>query len=102
MKHLKHISAELPVTFFKEKDQFVAFSPALDLSTCGKTFQEARERFAEAANLFLEETVKMGTLEEVLLSCGWVKVPRPQPHWVPPQVIAQVQEEVRIPVAQHS
>jgi predicted RNase H-like HicB family nuclease len=66
MKHLKHITASLSVTFFKERDQFVAFSPALDLSTCGKTFQEARERFAEAADLFIEETVKMGTSEEVL------------------------------------
>lgn len=102
MKHLKAITASLSVTFFKEREQIVAFSPALDLSTCGNTFQEARERFAEAADLFIEESVKMGTLEQVLLSCGWVKEPRPQPHWIPPQIIGNVQEEVRIPIAQHA
>lgn len=100
MKPNKSITAELPVTIFKEKDQFVAYSPALDLSTSGKTCEQARQRFAEAVDLFLVEAVNMGTLAEVLQSCGWELVREPRPHWVPPHVVAQVQEEVHIPVAQ--
>ncbi len=61
----------LSVTFLKEGDQFVAYAPALDLSTCGKTLEEARRRFGEAAVLFVDELHRKGTLNEVLFGLGW-------------------------------
>lgn len=57
----------LPVTFLKEKDRFVAYTPALDLSTSGETLEEARKRFVEAAMLFFEEITKRGTFDEALM-----------------------------------
>ncbi|MDI6641967.1 MAG: hypothetical protein QME68_06635, partial [Elusimicrobiota bacterium] len=66
MKPYKLIKAELPVVIFKERKKFVAYTPALDLSTCGNTFEQARKRFVEAVEIFLEETLKMGTLDSVL------------------------------------
>ncbi len=62
--------ASLPVTFLREKGQFVAYTPALDLSTSGDTLDEAHKRFAEAARIFLEECQAMGTLDEVRSALG--------------------------------
>lgn len=87
--------AVLPVTFLREDGQFVAYSPALDLSTCGDSFERAQERFAEVAQLFFEEAHKMGTLEDVLLDLGWTKKDR---QLTPPVVVAQESQMVSIPM----
>lgn len=63
------ISGTIPLCFMKEKKSFIAFSPALDLSTCGRTFEEAKKNFAEALEIFIEECLKMGTLGKVLGLC---------------------------------
>jgi len=71
----------------KEKGSFVAFSPALDLSTCGKTFEEAKKNFSEALDIFFEECIEMGTLHEVLESYGWEKSGKN--GWKPPAYIGE-------------
>ena len=85
MKKLS-FKASLAVTFLREGDGFVAYSPALDLSTCGNTFEQAKKRFAEAAEIFIEECHKMGTLGSVLEDLGWKKSKN---SWKPPVVVAQ-------------
>lgn len=95
---LKKIITEVPVTIFKEGNKYIAYTPALDISTFGNTFEQARSRFIELVQSFLEETLEMGTLDEVLQECGWQKVEKPQKHWIPPHIIAQVQEEIKVPV----
>jgi len=86
----------LPVSFIRESDQFVAYTPALDLSTSGATLEDAKKNFTEAVELFFEETVAMGTLEDVLLDLGWEK----QEHtFIPPIVISQGMESVSVPFA---
>ena len=95
-KPQKFFEANLPVVFFKEDKKFVAYSPALDLSTCGDSFEHAQKRFDEAARLFLEELIKMGTLDEVLQECGWQKVSRPVPTWVPPAFVGKTQEHINV------
>jgi predicted RNase H-like HicB family nuclease len=99
MKFHRIIKAELPVIIFKEGKKFVAYSPALDLSTCASTFEQARKRFAEAVDIFFQEILEMGTLEDVLKECGWQKISKPREQWIPPHIIAQVQQEIKIPVA---
>lgn len=95
MKHkLADIKYTIPVTFFKEKSAFVAYSPVLDLSTSGKTFEQAQSRFAEAADIFFEETIEHGTLDEVLASLGWTKVKQ---QWMPPIEVAHGLQAVCIP-----
>lgn len=64
-------AVNLPVSFLREADQFVAYTPALDLSTSGNTLEEVKKNFAEAVDIFFKEIISMGTLEEVLLDLGW-------------------------------
>jgi hypothetical protein len=79
------IEASLPVSIIKEGKKFIAYTPALDLSTSGKNQKEARERFVEAVQIFVEELVEMGTLDQVLSNMGWKKF---QKQWQPPLVVS--------------
>jgi len=90
------IKAKLGIIFFKEGKKFIAYSPAIDLSTYGNTFDQAKKRFAEAADIFFKETIKLGTIEDVLKECGWKKVSRPRIHWVPPTIIGQSEKEITV------
>lgn len=83
----------LSVTFLKEGDQFVAYSPALDLSTCGETLEEARHRFAEAAALFIQELHRKGVTKKVLSDLGWQEK---NSSFTPPLVVGQ--ENYAIPL----
>ena len=76
----------------REKDSFIAFTPALDLSTCGRTLEEAKKNFAEALVIFFEECLRMGTLNDVLESCGWVKSRKN--GWEPPAYIGEDRVEI--------
>jgi hypothetical protein len=100
MKKLKigdeDIKTTIPVICFTEGKKVVAYSPALDLSSCGDDEEQARKRFAEAAEIFLDEIVEMGTVDEVLSECGWTKSPDEQ-SWVPPVFKSCSNESVLIP-----
>lgn len=85
---------QLPVSFLREGKRFIAYTPALDLSTSGKTFQKAKKHFEEATELFFEELERMGTLEETLTNLGWRRLER---QWTPPLLVAQEQSRVRVP-----
>lgn len=80
---VKITNGKIPVIFFKEDGKVVAYSPALDLSTCGDTEVQAQERFVEAVKIFLSEITRMGTVENVLTECGWKKI-TPERSWSPP------------------
>ena len=47
---------------------------------------------------YFEETIKMGTIEDVLKDCGWRKSSRPQKRWIPPAIIGQSEQEVTVSV----
>lgn len=90
---------KVPVNFYNEDNKFIAYCPALDISTCGDSFKEAKKRFEELLAIFFDEVAKMDTLEDVLLECGWQKVSRLRPRWKPPirTFITQLQEEIELP-----
>jgi hypothetical protein len=90
----KVMFVKLPVSILKEGERFVVYSPALDLSTSGKTYSEAKKRFAEIVDIFFEEIGKKGNTEIVLEELGWKKV---QTQWQPPIVISQESELFRVP-----
>jgi len=92
------IQVKLPVSFLKEGNSFIAYTPVLDLSTVGKNFDEAQKRFSEAVQIFLEELSKAGTLDEVLTELGWQKINN---TFSPPVVIAHHTEEFSIPAFAH-
>ncbi len=88
------IEFSLSVTVIKEGDTFVAYSPALDLSTVGDTFDEAKKRFGEAVQIFFEEITEKGTVEEALTELGWQKNKN---EFVPPMVVGQATESFSVP-----
>ncbi len=94
---MKNVSIQftLPVSILKEAGSFVAYTPALDLSTAGKTFEEAQKNFVEAVNIFFGELVEMGTVDEVLSGLGWQKQNN---TFVPPTVVANQTESFSIPL----
>ncbi len=89
----------IPVLFFKEGETFISYSPAIDLSTCGETFEDAKQNFQEALHVFFDECVNRGTLDAALESYGWKKVGKDRPHWEPPLLIGQDSVSVSVPAA---
>ena len=61
----------LPLLMWKEEGQFVAFTPALDLSSCGDSEKQALSNFREAVELFVETALERNVLKEILESLGW-------------------------------
>ena len=86
---------KFPVSILREGKKYVAYTPALDLSTSGKNYEEVKRRFSEIVNIFFEELLKKGTLEEVLRDLGWTRL---QTKWVPPLVISQESQTIQVPV----
>jgi len=92
-----YMKSEIPVLFFEEGDKIVAYSPALDISTCGNTEEQARKRFAETTSIFFRELVDMGTLDDVLTECGWRKTSSTG-GWSPPVYRRIREESIKIPI----
>lgn len=90
------ISFNIPVQIIKEKEGFIAYTPALELCSQGDTYKEAQKMLEESVSIFFEEIIEKGTLEEVLQSCGWEKVKK---EWKPPErvVISDKKESFTIP-----
>ena len=89
------LEVKLPVSILREDKKYVAYTPALDLSTSGNDYEEVKKRFNEIVNIFFEELIKRGTLENVLKNLGWKRF---QTKWNPPVVISQESQSVKVPV----
>ncbi len=85
----------LPVIITKQSKRFVAYTPALDIATSGKTQKEVKKRFTELANIFLEEIFEAGTAREVLSELGWRKEKK---SWIPPKIISASSVGLSLPV----
>jgi hypothetical protein len=90
-----NIKANIPVILLEEEGKYIAYSPAIDLSSCGDTEEQARKRFIEAASIFFDEIINMGTVNDVLTECGWHKTPH-QNTWLPPKYKSCTEELVPI------
>jgi len=89
----KIIEGMIPVIFLKERNSFVAYSPVVDLTSCGVSLESAKKNFEEALEIFFEECVEMETLDKVLESLGWEKNRRNQ--WIPPVPVHE--ESIKLP-----
>lgn len=56
---------------FREGDAYVAYVPALDISSCGDTDEEARRNIRDAVRGFLAASADLGTLGEILEEAGY-------------------------------
>jgi len=80
------IPIEFDMIVLKEKKTFVAYSPELDVSSCGDTVEEAKASLKTAVRLFIEEAERMGTLEDILTEAGYQK--HAANKWTAPRMVA--------------
>ncbi|MBI5603092.1 MAG: type II toxin-antitoxin system HicB family antitoxin [Deltaproteobacteria bacterium] len=80
------IPIEYDIIVFKEENTYVAYCPELDISSCGRDVQHAKEMLKTAVRLFVEEAEKMGTLEDILDESRYKK--DPVGRWIPPKLVA--------------
>jgi predicted RNase H-like HicB family nuclease len=77
------LKVSVPVFLIEEDAQWVAWCPALEVSSYGDTEEEAKQAFEDAVEIFIEETAQRGTLEKELLRMGWTLA---SADYYPPQV----------------
>lgn len=65
---------------------FIAYTPELDVSSCGSTEEKARKNLHEAVEIVLEEAQRKGKLSELLEELGFQKK---KGHLIPPRVISE-------------
>lgn len=80
------ITAAVEIAVFMEDRIWVAYCPALEVSSYGDTKEEAQKALEEAMEIFFEETIERGTLEKVLLQLGWQLRQKPRALYLPPQI----------------
>ena len=68
-----NIFVDLEVFVYRDDDYFISYSPALDLSSFGKTKDEAEKLFYSALDLFMEDIIARDVLADVLSTLGWVR-----------------------------
>lgn len=73
------------VHIFREGDMCVAHVPELDVSSCGKTIDEARRNIQDAVKGFLDTAEETGTLNDVLEESGYRFE---QGRWHAPEFVA--------------
>jgi predicted RNase H-like HicB family nuclease len=74
----------------KEDGWHVAYCPPLDITTQGRTEEEAKKNLVEASELFVVSCFERGTFEQALRELGW--------HVVAGRAVPHADEPVRQPV----
>lgn len=95
-KIVRQVAVNLPMQIFKEGNEFIAYCPALDISTSASSLKEVQKMFSELVHIFIDEIIAMGTFDKVLTQCGWKKVAK---KWEPPRTefITESQQEFTVP-----
>ena len=84
------------VQVWRENGTCVAYAPELDISSCGDSVRQAETRLREAVALFLEESLRMGTLQEILSETGFKKEGR---TYRPRRLLVRQKVRLAIPIA---
>jgi predicted RNase H-like HicB family nuclease len=87
MKQEVHRVSDFSFTahIFREGAMYVAYVPALDVSSCGATDEEARRNIRDAVRGFLAASADLGTLDEILQEAGYE---REGEQWRAPEFVA--------------
>jgi predicted RNase H-like HicB family nuclease len=80
-----HARFSFTVHIFKEGGTYVAYVPALDVSSCGATDEEARRNIRDAVSGFLAASADQGTLDEILEEAGYE---REGEEWHAPEFVS--------------
>jgi len=71
MRALLKFELEVPVEVHKGSTAFIARCPIFDVSSQGKSPEEAKKNLVDALFLFVTTCFEMGTLDEVMKECGF-------------------------------
>lgn len=86
---------KLQLDIIKEGKSYIAYSPALDLATHGKSVADAKKSFEEAADLFFETIIENNTVSETLSSLGWQKKGK---ELLPPLIVSRDTRSFSVPL----
>lgn len=75
----------LSLVEFKEDNNIIIYSPALDLNGYGKTEEEAIKSFTVTLSEFVKYTSNKKTIDQVLISLGWKKRKAKDTFFIPPK-----------------
>lgn len=67
------MALQLTVEIFREKDTYMAYVPEIDVSSGGRSPDEARKNIRDAVEGFLEAARAAGTLDEILEESGFAR-----------------------------
>lgn len=67
------LNLSLEGELFREGDNWISYCKGLDLSTGGRTEEEALKNTRDAITLFFRSCLSRGTLEQALTELGWEK-----------------------------
>lgn len=81
------------IQIWQEGKMYVSYIPDFDVSSCGKSTEEARKNIQEAVELFLEAAKKMGTLNQILKEANFEKH---NGSWEGPQFIAIEKRQIAL------
>lgn len=93
-KDRNSLNVKVQVALFQEDGIWVAYCPALEVSSYGDDKNEAKGAFEEAMQIFISETERKGTLEKYLLKLGWQLQQKPKPLYTQPHL--SIQENKRL------
>lgn len=65
------VRANIVLIYFKEEDNFIIYSPHLEVTGYGKSEKEALESFNISLKMFFDYTINKNTLYDELISLGW-------------------------------
>lgn len=69
-----NVKANIVLFIFTEEDNFIVYSPHLEVTGYGKSEEEAMQSFNHCLGVFLDYTVNKKTLHKELATLGWVLV----------------------------
>ena len=87
-------SINLPISILQQGSQTVVYTPALDLCTSGDSRDQALANFHDAVQIFLEDLLQHGNLDDVLGELGWEKE---ESDWIPPAWECDQFQSVEVP-----
>lgn len=83
MEALLPLTIKIVVDRRSKDASFIAYTPELDVVSCGPTEEKARKNLKEAIEIVLEEARRGGRLKELLEEMGFQKE---KSRWIPPRV----------------
>ncbi|MDE0483375.1 MAG: hypothetical protein OXI67_12415 [Candidatus Poribacteria bacterium] len=61
----------VPEEIWKEGNMYTAYCPELDVASCGRDIEEARNNLIQVIEIQLEETARLGTIKTFLEEAGY-------------------------------